>query len=582
MKRSWICLLALLHASACQAQGRRAAKALERLKQVAIVGTNVMAPMRDGVKLATDIARPKQPGKYPVVLSRTPYGKRIGGGWGFIKAGYAVAVQDVRGRYASEGEFYPFIHDLDDAYDTIEWLAKQPWCDGNVGMQGGSYVGFTQLAAALTRPPHLRCIMPTVPPADFDRRTLFYGGALRMELAQGWLLGQSWRSQRVLRKEVSAKELERWQPHRSFRKWCWHVPLRDPGPIAIGGPGYAKCWRDILGNWERPGAWKRISAAVRPEDIEIPVLITAGFYDIFAQENIELLLALRSRGGSQAARTHSHLIIGPWVHGIGKPAGDVNFPKARSALHGVREKWLARWLKNEKNDVDEWPPIRAFIMGQDRWIETDVWPTPQSRPAKFYLAPGRLGSDPPTHAESSSTFTYDPAHPAQTVGGANLILPKGIRDHGKNAERPDVLSFVTDPLDREITVVGRLRARLFVSSSAPDTDFTAMLLDVRPDGYMANIQDGIVRARYRDGRNTPKTLRPHQIVEVDIDLWSTAYAFKKGHRVALHVSSSNFPRFDRSLNTGEYPADWTELQKAENRIHHDTAHSSYVELPIFP
>ena len=215
----WLRLIAMsAPAACCIAQGNRDAEVLRRLRATAVVERDVMVPMRDGVRLATDIVRPKRPGQYPVVLARTPYQKRLRPNVGLIRQGYALAVQDVRGRYGSEGEFTPFLNDPHDGYDTVEWLAKQSWCDGKVGMQGGSYVGFTQLAAALTRPPHLRCIAPSVPPADFDNGTLFLGGAMRKELAQGWLLGQSWRSQRVRRGQVPPDELKRWTPFKSFSK----------------------------------------------------------------------------------------------------------------------------------------------------------------------------------------------------------------------------------------------------------------------------------------------------------------------------------------------------------------------------
>jgi len=582
MRRLSIAALALLASTMATAAAPKAGPVIQRLQKVADVELDVMVPMRDGVRLAADVVRPKGEGKHPVVLLRTPYRKNVLGGARFVQDGYAFVAQDVRGRYASEGEHYPFLDDLNDAHDTIAWIARQPWCDGNVGMTGGSYVGFTQLAAALTRPPSLRCIAPAVPPSNFEEGTIFYGGAIRLELAQGWLLGQSWSSQRVQRKELPAAELQRWGTHRNFHAWCRHLPLSDPGPIAIGGPGYARCWQDMVGNWEKPGKWKQASAALRPEEIQVPVFITAGFYDIFAQENIDLLLALRSRGGSDAARKHSHLLIGPWVHGVGGRAGEADFPKARAALAGTREKWFARWLKNQPNDVDRWPAIYAFIMGQDRWLATDTWPPAQSVPTRLYLGKGTLAAKAPAQDQAPSSFTYDPDKPVPTLGGTNLLLPKGVQDHRKNAERPDVLSFVGEPLERDLVVVGRLRAHLFISSSAPDTDFTAMLLDVRPDGYQANVQDGIVRVRYREGRDKPKLLKPGEIVEVDIDLWSTAYTFTQGHRIALHVSSSNFPRFDRNLNVAERPADWAQPQRAENKVHHDAARASHIELSVLP
>ena len=578
-KRCWLVLIVALAWSPCAAGGRAAEKLLERLRRVAVVEQDVMVAMRDGVRLATDVVRPKGDAKVPVVLLRTPYRKNLGGA-AMAARGYAFVAQDVRGRYNSEGEHRPFLDDLHDAHDTIAWLAKQTWCDGNVGMTGGSYVGFTQLAAALTNPPNLRCIMPTVPPSDFDGGTLFYGGALRMELAQGWLLGQSLRSQRVMSGRVPADELARWKPKANFRTWCRHNPLRDPGPIALGGPGYIACWRDMVAAWEKPGIWKHASAVPSADRIQVPVLVQAGYFDIFAQENIDLVLALRAKGGSEAARTHSHLVIGPWVHGIGRPAGDLHYPKARQALQGLSEKWLARWLKGQANDVDRWPAIYAYIMGQERWLALDTWPPPESQPTKVYLAKGTLSLEAPAGAAEPSAFTYDPAKPVPTVGGCNLIVPKGVKDHRKLAERPDVLSFVTDPLEAALVVAGRLRAHLFVATSAPDTDFTAMVLDVRPDGYRANIADGIVRVRYRAGRGKPKLLEPGEIVEVDVDLWSTAYTFKEGHRVALHVSSSNFPRFDRHFNVAAKPADWTEPQKAQSRVYHDAERASFVELPV--
>ncbi|HUT37094.1 MAG TPA: CocE/NonD family hydrolase [Planctomycetota bacterium] len=580
MRKRLACPLAVLVSlgATCLA-GARPHPLLERN---AVVETDVMVPMRDGVKLATDLVRPKGEGKFPVILTRTPYRKNLGPAGMAVAAGYAFACQDVRGRFASEGDHRPFLDDPNDAFDTIAWLARQPWCDGNVGMMGGSYVGYTQLAAAMTRPPALRCILPGVPPSDFDHRVAFFGGALRQELVQGWLIGQAWSSQRVQRKQAPAEELQKWQPHRNFMQWCWHLPLTDPGPLTVGGPGYVNYWLDGVRNWEKPGLWRDISAVQRAEDIQVPVCITAGFYDIFTQENLDLLLALRTRGGSDLARKHSHILIGPWPHGIGSAAGDANFPSARSALGGIQERWFARWLKNQPNDADKWPPIRAYIMGQDRWLDTDTWPPAASKPTKLYLAKGKLAPEPPKQDEAPSAFTYDPAKPVPTLGGNNLIIPKGMKDHRKNAERPDVRQFLTEPLDRDLAVVGTMRAHLFVSSSAPDTDFTAMLLDVRPDGYQANIQDGIVRCRYREGRGKPKLLKPGEVVEVEIDLWSTAYVFKKGNRIALHISSSNFPRFDRNLNVADHPASWAKPQAAENKLYHDPAHASYVELSVLP
>jgi putative CocE/NonD family hydrolase len=577
MKRSMIGTLALAAAICLIAQDRDSRERLHAADNV-VVERNVMVPMRDGVKLATDIVRPKGEGRFPVILSRTPYGKKVGGA---VRGGKIVAVQDVRGRYASEGEFYPFKHDPHDGYDTIEWLAERPWCDGNVYMVGGSYVGFTQLAAAMTNPPHLRAIMPAVPPSDFDNRTLFQGGVLRQSLAQGWLLGQSWKSQRVMRGEVPQEELNRWRRYTNFRPWSTHLPLSDPGPIAIGGERYAQSWTDIIDNSENPGYWEDYSAVDNPEKICVPVLITGGYYDIFSQGNLDLVLALRARGGSDAARGGSHLIMGPWGHGIGGPVGDVSFDEARDALSYMTNQWTTRWVRSQEGQsTDEWSAIYAYVIGQNRWIATDSWPPKESVPTKVYLSKGKLALQPPEAGKESSQFVYDPDDPVPTLAGNNLVIPRGITDHRPHAERDDVLRFESEPLEDEVVMVGPLKARLFVSTTAPDTDFTAMLLDVRPDGYRVNIQDGIVRLRYRNGRSKPQIVEPGQVIEIDIDLWSTGYAVKKGHRIALHVSSSNFPRFARHMNTSEPPWEWTQPQKATNTVYHDAAHPSYIELPL--
>jgi hypothetical protein len=545
-----------------------------------IVEENVMVPMRDGVKLATDIVRPSDKGKHPALLSRTPYKKSVKDVRWVAKLGYVYVVQDVRGRYGSEGEFSAFQSEADDGFDTIEWMARQPWCDGNVGMAGGSYLGLTQVAAATARPPHLRCIMPAVPPADFDNYSGFCGGALRFELIDGWLVGQAFSSQRVLRKEASGEELRRWWKDRDFNVWSRHLPLNDPGPLALGGPAYVASWQGTLQSWEKPAAWKRISAAERAEDIQVPVAIRGGFYDIFCQEDINLVLALRQHGGSELTRQNSHLLIGPWVHGLGAPAGEVDFPVARATDSHIDAVWYEHWLRNDKSDLGHWPAIRAFIMNQDRWLDTDTWPPMQSVPTRYYLGDKSLSTDAPPKDQPGQTYSYDPANPVITLGGNNLSIAHGIHDHRALAKRPDVLEFMTPPLANALTVVGPLRVHLFVSTSAPDTDFTAMLLDMRPDGYEANVQDGIIRLRYRNGRGKGELVSKGQIVEADIDLWSTAYSFKAGHRLALHVSSSNFPRFDRNLNTTDSPATWTTPVVAQNTVYHDADHASYVELPV--
>jgi putative CocE/NonD family hydrolase len=578
------------------------AQAQDAGKVEIIVERNVMVPMRDGVKLATFIHRPKTDRKVPVILTRTPYGAERRGPQAAPKpvpadsqpARYATVVQDTRGRFASEGEFYPMKDDPKDGYDTIEWLAQQPWCDGNVGMVGGSYGGYVQVVAAVERPPHLKALWAQVPVSDMNDSLFFQGGALRQELGPAWTTRMSFTSQRVLRKEVPQEEVDRWSKEGDFKVWSLHLPLADVGAIVLGGPSYVRAWNDYIGAWEKPHYWDAISAVENAEKFTVPIMIVAGWYDIYTEPNLKLWAELRERGGSEITRRETRLIMGPWLHGCRGPAGSVSFPNGDMDFREMQSQWLDRWLCGKTNASVNWSPLRYYVMQSDRWVEDSQWPPKQSKPTKYYLscdaAAGQrtLSTQPPTTASPPSAYTYDPAQPVNTLGGNNLGAARGIQDHWGNAKRQDVLGFESAPLEKDLTLIGPVRAHLVVASSAPDTDFTAMLIDVQPakagadHPFHANVRDGLVRARYRHGRDRAELLEPGKPVELDIDLWSTAYTFKAGHRLRLNVSSSNFPRFDRNLNTADPPAHGTTMQKAENKVFHDPARPSYVELPVSP
>lgn len=567
-------------------------------QHVTILVERVMVPMRDGVKLATFIRRPDTDKKVPVILSRSPYNAdpRAKSGAkvrrGDSAARFAIVSQDVRGRYASEGEFYPMRNEARDGYDAIEWLAQQPWCDGNVAMAGGSYLGFTQLAAAMERPPHLRAIWAVVAPADLNHGTHFYGGVLRQELVQGWMIGMAKNSQRVLRNEAPKEELDRWRDAGQFSKWCHHLPLADAGPLIIGGAGYAQAWSDTMESWQQPRRWDPISALVNVEKFNVPTLLVAGWYDIFSQADIDLWSALRARAGSKLARRETRLLMGPWVHNCRAPTGAVSFPAGEVNLSSLQMEWCDRWLCGNTNAIAGWPSLRYFVMNNDRWVDGDQWPPKEATPTKYFLAASNasrqrlLSTALPDADALSSSFTYDPANSVPTLGGNNLTIVRGIQNHWDHSQRDDVLGFETPPLEKDLTIAGRVRVHLTAASSAPDTDFTAMLLDVAPAknngarAFHANVLDGITRARHRHGRDKLELLRPGEPVELDIDLWSTAYTFKAGHRIRLNISSSNFPRFDRNLNTGDTLGCGTELRKADNKILHDARHPSFVELPV--
>lgn len=567
-----------------------------------VLNERVMVPMRDGVKLATFIRRPETNQKVPAILSRSPYNAapkvemppREQARPNDAALSHAVITQDVRGRYASEGEFYPLINEARDGHDAVEWIARQPWCDGNVGMVGGSYVGFTQLAAAMERPPHLKAIWAQVAPGDFSDGVHFHGGALRFELVQGWMIGQAFKSQRVLRKQVPAEELARWQQEGQFAEWCWHLPLADAGAIVLGGPSYAKAWNDVLGSWQQPRAWDAASPIANVGKIIVPAMLVGGWYDIFSQDDLDLWAALRARGGSESARKETRLLMGPWVHGCRGPTGAVHFRKGELDLRELQMQWFDRWLCGKTNASSGWAALRYFVMHGDRWVDADHWPPKNATPTKFYLTRDpatqkrALATQPPAGDSPPSTFGYDPRAPVATLGGNNLNIVRGIQDHWENSRRYEVVGFETAPLEKDLTVIGRVRVHLVAASSAPDTDFTAMLLDVAPapEGEYHprhdNVLDGIVRARFRHGRDKDELLEPGKPVELDVDLGTTAYTFKAGHRIRLNISSSNFPRFDRNLNTADPPGRGTAMRKAENSVFHDTQHVSFMELPIAP
>lgn len=554
-----------------------------------VLETDVRVPMRDGVELSTDILRPAGAGTFSTMLVRTPYdkGEAIRDQGEYPRHGCAAVIQDVRGRYKSGGEFYAFINEADDGFDTIEWIAAQPWSDGRVVMSGGSYLGIVQLQAALARPPHLAAIMPAVPTGGNLERLVFHGGELRQELVQGWMIGMAKSSTRVIRNEAPADELREWRPQTDPKKYFWRLPLRDPGALRLGGEKYVEAWSDIVASWRDASKWKAMDATKHASRIEVPVMMFEGWYDIFVQETIELWRALR-RSRTDVGAAPVHLLVGPWAHGIGEAAGDREFPDARKEVNAWREAWRKHYLLGEP--MDPLPPMKFYVINSKRWIDTDVWPPAGSRPTPVYLVRDgddrRLSLDASAGKGELSRFTSDPEDPVLTLGGNNLTVDSGIADHQSLGERDDVLVFMTDPLDEDVTIAGEVRANLFVSTDGPDTDFTALLADYDErttnagEGYAANVCDGIVRLRYRNGREA-QLVAPGEVVEISIDMWSTAYTFEKGHRIVLCIAGSNFPRFSRNLNTADPPADAVTPRKARNTVYHDAERASFVELPRY-
>ncbi|MGQ9698906.1 MAG: CocE/NonD family hydrolase [Armatimonadota bacterium] len=540
---------------------------------------DVMVPMRDGVKLATDIYLPPGRGPFAALLARTPYDKSALAGIGTSQTRYAFVAQDVRGRYKSEGDFVPFAAEARDGYDTIEWCAKQPWCNGKIAMFGGSYVGFVQYLAAAESPPHLTCIMPIVPPADmYD--TVYQGGALRQELIQGWMIGMAASSKYA---KANPRPIPpEWDPPR----WFWHLPLADPGPLSQGGPSYEKAWREYLSNPVRNKKWDELNLHRMYPRIKVPSLAVGGWFDIFQQQNLDTWRLLRKQGGSPEARAYHRLIIGAWTHGVGAKPGDRDFgPDAGIDLAALANRWYDRWLSGVQNGIENEAPLRTFTMGRNKWVDRREWPPSNTTPLRLYLSntsddikAGVLTPAKP-RSEVPTSFVYDSNDPVPTNGGNNLIAKSGIRDQRDIEKRPDVLLFTTAPLEEDLEVAGRMTVRLYVSSSARDTDFTAKLVDVLPDGTAYNVADGLIRARWRNPRRQ-SLIQPGRVYALDIDLWSTSMVFQKGHRIRLEVSSSNFPRFSRNPNTGRPIETETQLVKATNTVFHDAKRSSCLVLPV--
>jgi hypothetical protein len=540
----------------------------------------VKVPMRDGVVLVADIYRPVAEGRFPVLLQRTPY-NRSDPTSGVVLAshGYVVVLQDTRGRYDSEGEFYPFRHEAADGYDTVEWAAALPYANGRVGMFGGSYVGATQMLAAMAKPPHLVAIQPYVTASDYYEGWTYQGGALMQWFASSWSSGLAVDTLR--RKTAGLSSPKAWvdtMPVDSYR--LLELPsVRDLAPY----------FTDWLRHETADDYWKAIRVKDHYGEMTVKGLHQAGWHDIFSRGSIENYMGLAGGAATAAAREGQRLLVGPWAHWPTSPegkVGDVTFGAA-AVIDGdeLLVKWSDYALKDEANEYATGAPVRLFVMGENVWRDEREFPLARARSTRYYLRSARGLSTESPRGETPDHFDYDPADPVPTLGGrlcCGAANRPGPADQRPNESRADVLVYSTPPLERDVEVTGFVTAEIYASTSAADTDFTAMLVDVDPSGYARYLADGIVRARYRRSRERPEPVQPGQIEPYAIDLWATSNVFKAGHRIRLYVSSSNFPRFNRNLNTGEPMAGATRMVKARQTIYHEPAHPSALVLPIVP
>jgi hypothetical protein len=555
-----------------------------------VVEQNRVAKMRDGVELNADVYRPTDAGKYPVLLMRTPYDKGNETAFAVQAAqqGYVVIVQDVRGRYSSAGEFYVFKNEAQDGYDTIEWAAALPYSDGRVVMYGASYIGATQWLPATLHPPHLVAIAPTVTPSNYHDGWAYMGGALQQWFDESW----SWELvPDTLKRKSTADD--------GLKEKIKTLPVVnylaiDPVPANTLAP-YFKDWVD---HPEYDDYWKQWSIEDHHRDVRVPAFNTGGWYDIFLRGTLRNYVGMRKNGGTPEARAGQHLLIGPWYHGpFTSKTGDVDFgPSATMDTRAAVLRWCDFLLKHADNEFATGKPVKLFVMGKNVWREESNWPLERAQSTQFYLhSAGHANSDKgdgglttaaPTAAEAQDTFTYDPANPVPTRGGglccANDVLVSGAFDQRPDEARPDVLVYSTPALEKDTEVTGPISVDLYIRSSAVDTDFTAKLVDVGSDGYARNLIDAIQRARYRDSAEKAELLKPGVIYRLSIDLAGTSNVFLAGHRIRVEISSSNFPRFNRNLNTAEDPGHGTKWVTATNSVLHDAQHPSSVILPIVP
>lgn len=506
-----------------------------------------MVAMRDGVRLATSVFLPEGDGPWPAVVTRTPYGKDRYGATAsrYTAAGYAYITQDSRGIHKSEGEYHPFEDDMPDGYDTIEWIAAQPWCNGKVGITGASAMGIAGNMAAAANPPHLTAAFVIVAPEGLFHQSRFIGGVFKESHAGDWMRRQGAGDQiPAMKKRVVMDE-----------------------------------------------HWRATDFLYHRDNVDIPIYNVGGWYDIFAEGNIKNFEWLQAEG-KPGARGNQKLLMGPFGHGA--LAGDIAYPDGGS-LGGFwddERRWFDHWLKGENNGIMDEPAVRYYMMAsarkgqaseKNRWIEAASWP-PASEATRFFLQPGgSLTMTAPAETNPPTAYPFDPANPVPTVGGANLGGELGPMDQRNIGDRPDYLRFETEPLTDDLVVAGHVTVELWAATDTPDTDFMVKLVDVYPDGYEAIVLDNPLRARFRHGRDAEdvKMMSPGVPEKLEIDLWSTAITFEKGHRIAVHVSSSNFPRFEVNANTGETPGEYTMTPRvANNSVYHDPAHPSAIVLPV--
>jgi putative CocE/NonD family hydrolase len=583
------------------------------------VDRDVPMEMRDGTLLRGDIYRPDDDKRHPAILMRTPYNKLLAPYSDYLSfidaafAGYAVIAQDVRGRFTSDGKYLRdqiIETEGPDGYDTVEWVAAQRWCDGSVGMAGASYNAHLQWIAAMEKPPHLKAIAPWISGSGLLLDDNALSGTVRLRVAAYWTPWMGMDIADKLQKEGNdVSEMRRMivralaNPEEVYS----YLPLKDVPHFQFDG--LREIWYrrvmaavptlDLLESvyWPYPtdSVFDKVHWAY--SEVQAPCFLVGGWFDIFSNSIFENFRNMRQKGGSQRAREGQHLLIGPWAHDsrLSNCLGDFTFGlEATGGGARLTPRHIQFYNKYLLGIDIEIPAVTYFVMGLNQWRYADTWPLPQTQWQRFFLhskghantaaGDGLLNRNEPS-AEPTDAFVYDPHFPVPTVGGRNTRQAgelSGPLDQSHIEQRDDVLCYTTEVLQEDVEVTGPLVLHLFASTSTKDTDFTAKIVDVHPDGQAYNIADGVIRARYRKSVFQPKLVNPGEVNEYIINMWNTSYLFRNGHRIRIDISSSNFPRFDRNMNTGNPIGEDAHGISATQTIYHTTDCQSYIDLPVIP
>lgn len=559
------------------------------------VEENMPVPMSDGTILRADIYRPIQPGNYPVLVGRHAYKLKdwamghlypLTGNY-YASRGYVVIWQNCRGTFASEGDYYPFRDDAwgenQDGYETIEWAAQQPWSNGKVGMIGVSYSGLTQYLLAPTRPPHLKALFVQMG-WGAARNCLFQDGIFELYDISWFPLGMTLLQIQddtitpgidTLRKSLA-------NVIGNIEKWNQHLPYKDLPPLK----GIADWYFEWLDHDADGPFWHSTDVSTMYNEVDVPILHWNGWYDYRLDATLDAFIGISKEGVSEQCRKNQYLVIGPWTH-VEVPTGVLDFGSAANLnAEEYRLRWYDYWLKDYQNGINKEKPVKIFLMGDNKWIEFDSWPPKDIQNKTLFLHEGKEICDeslnngiltifPPESAEQADGYIYDPEDPI--VSKRNFINT-GPQDYSDIEYR--MLTYTTEVFEQDLVVVGSVKAEIYAKSSAKDTDWLIRLCDVWPDGRSISVCEGIIRARYRNSTEQEELLNPNQIYKYEIELSATAQVFKAGHSLRIQITSSDFPYYDKNLNTGGTFGEETKGQKAINTIFHDITYPSQLVLPV--